>query len=359
MIPCCCWVCLWGKNLTTHLNLNDIFCVFWISEIVHGSVLSCLCLSVYLSIGSPKRCKWKKNRWGKVLFPAANLLTCWQGTLGRHRVQYHFSFNFRYDGIQHLRVLLCEWFLSGVVLSSTQKRRKNQCQSHSRSCMSLNDQIADRSRHLRLLWPSGRGNVHQVASAWSFLPILPQPQRFWLPCECRDSSSVPLLGSVQKGQFSFFFFFFCFQDQDPGSPYFSDNLRRLVREALSTRYTLLPYLYTLLHQSHTSGSTVVRPLLHEYVFSMSFSVLSHFLWVPTDFHLSQKSPIFSTWTQVASLIFQIFERRHNVGDWQTIYVGSRVVDITSFRKGRLHNWRNSVRLTEFFQLLCCQNWRAD
>jgi alpha-glucosidase (family GH31 glycosyl hydrolase) len=35
-------------------------------------------------------------------------------------------------------------------------------------------------------------------------------------------------------------------------------------KALHIRYTLLPYYYTLFYKSHTKGSTVIRPLFHEY-----------------------------------------------------------------------------------------------
>ena len=35
------------------------------------------------------------------------------------------------------------------------------------------------------------------------------------------------------------------------------------RDVLNIRYTLLPYLYTLMYDASAHGSTVVRPLLHE------------------------------------------------------------------------------------------------
>lgn len=37
----------------------------------------------------------------------------------------------------------------------------------------------------------------------------------------------------------------------------------VAKAALSERYRLLPYLYTLVYQSHVGGGTVARPLVHE------------------------------------------------------------------------------------------------
>ena len=50
-------------------------------------------------------------------------------------------------------------------------------------------------------------------------------------------------------------------DQDPGL--WPNTVGASGRKAFNIRYRLLPYLYTLLHDSHVTGSTVVRPLYHE------------------------------------------------------------------------------------------------
>uniref|UniRef100_H2ZBD5 alpha-glucosidase n=1 Tax=Ciona savignyi TaxID=51511 RepID=H2ZBD5_CIOSA len=65
--------------------------------------------------------------------------------------------------------------------------------------------------------------------------------------------------------------------QDPAAwgPQFAAS----VKKVLKTRYTLLPYLYTLFHHSHTSGSSVVRPLMHEFTNDENtWELDGQFLW---------------------------------------------------------------------------------
>uniref|UniRef100_A0A8C0ZWX1 Sucrase-isomaltase, intestinal n=1 Tax=Castor canadensis TaxID=51338 RepID=A0A8C0ZWX1_CASCN len=51
--------------------------------------------------------------------------------------------------------------------------------------------------------------------------------------------------------------------QDPVS--WDDAFVNISKNVIQTRYTLLPYLYTLMYKANTEGITVVRPLLHEFV----------------------------------------------------------------------------------------------
>ncbi|NXG38718.1 LYAG glucosidase, partial [Dromaius novaehollandiae] len=51
----------------------------------------------------------------------------------------------------------------------------------------------------------------------------------------------------------------------PQEPYaFSPAAQNAMRKALSLRYSLLPYLYTLFHKAHSAGETVARPLFLEF-----------------------------------------------------------------------------------------------
>uniref|UniRef100_A0A8D2KQH1 alpha-glucosidase n=1 Tax=Varanus komodoensis TaxID=61221 RepID=A0A8D2KQH1_VARKO len=70
-----------------------------------------------------------------------------------------------------------------------------------------------------------------------------------------------------------------YRKQDPVS--FDENFKNLSRKVLNTRYTLLPYLYTLMYEAHAHGSTVVRPLLHEFTNDKTtWGIYKQFLWGP-------------------------------------------------------------------------------
>jgi len=67
----------------------------------------------------------------------------------------------------------------------------------------------------------------------------------------------------------------------PQDPAVWDSVASASRTALNIRYTLLPYLYTLFFHSHQLGSTVVRPLYHEYPTDLrAKSIDKQFLWGP-------------------------------------------------------------------------------
>lgn len=65
--------------------------------------------------------------------------------------------------------------------------------------------------------------------------------------------------------------------QDPAV--FSDAMKNSTRTALSVRYSLLPYLYTLFHKSNAMGETVARPLFFEFPEDTNTYVIDdQFLW---------------------------------------------------------------------------------
>lgn len=69
------------------------------------------------------------------------------------------------------------------------------------------------------------------------------------------------------------------QEQHPGK--FGNEFGQSARQTMETRYWMLPYLYTLFHQVHTQGGTVVRPLHHEFpTDSQTLGIDHQFLWGP-------------------------------------------------------------------------------
>lgn len=67
--------------------------------------------------------------------------------------------------------------------------------------------------------------------------------------------------------------------QDPVA--WNTTFQEISRNVLSIRYTLLPYFYTLMYEAHAHGSTVIRPVLHEFVNDRNtWDVYEQFLWGP-------------------------------------------------------------------------------
>ncbi|XP_052438648.1 sucrase-isomaltase, intestinal-like [Carassius gibelio] len=67
--------------------------------------------------------------------------------------------------------------------------------------------------------------------------------------------------------------------QDPVA--WGPKFAEVSRDVLNIRYTLLPYLYTLMYEAHVHGNTVVRPMLHEFVTDeKTWGIDKQFLWGP-------------------------------------------------------------------------------
>ncbi|NXL92542.1 MGA protein, partial [Alectura lathami] len=67
--------------------------------------------------------------------------------------------------------------------------------------------------------------------------------------------------------------------QDPAS--WNTTFHDFTRPVMNIRYTLLPYLYTLMYDAHAHGSTVIRPVLHEFVEDReTWKIYEQFLWGP-------------------------------------------------------------------------------
>ncbi|XP_038174418.1 maltase-glucoamylase, intestinal isoform X2 [Arvicola amphibius] len=109
--------------------------------------------------------------------------------------------------------------------------------------------------------------------------------------------------------------------QDPVA--WNSTFEDISRSVLETRYTLLPYLYTLMYKAHTEGSTVVRPLLHEFVSdSKTWNIDKQFLLGPAflvspvlEFNVRGVSAYFPT-----ALWYDYYtgEAINSTGEWRTL-----------------------------------------
>jgi alpha-glucosidase (family GH31 glycosyl hydrolase) len=84
--------------------------------------------------------------------------------------------------------------------------------------------------------------------------------------------------------------------------------------ALQIRYTLLPYYYTLFFKAHTQGSTVIRPLFHE--FPTDKATLDLFL----QFLIGSNIMIVPVTDQGAKQVQVYIPSSH----WYNYYSGSRI-----------------------------------
>ncbi|CAF3630946.1 unnamed protein product [Adineta steineri] len=102
-------------------------------------------------------------------------------------------------------------------------------------------------------------------------------------------------------------------DQDPAS--WTSYAVNIMASALRIRYTLLPYYYTLFYKAHTQGSTVIRPLFHEYptdrttldIF-LQFLIGSHVMIAPVTDEGAEQVRVYIPSTH-----------------WYNYYTGSRVI----------------------------------
>ncbi|XP_072044428.1 lysosomal alpha-glucosidase-like [Amphiura filiformis] len=99
--------------------------------------------------------------------------------------------------------------------------------------------------------------------------------------------------------------------QDPTA--FSEAMQKSSRKVLLTRYSLLPYLYTLFYRAHVNGTTVARPLFFEFANDeTTYAIDRQFLWGPALLI----SPVL---TKRATKVQAAFPK----GVWYDFYNGTR------------------------------------
>lgn len=126
--------------------------------------------------------------------------------------------------------------------------------------------------------------LHQWEDMKKIIPLILDFSLFGIPyvgfplCPCDDNYEEELcIRNIQLGAFYPLVFSYVSQDDQTCSS--RVDMEYVTRQALRRRYELLPYLYTLFHLANTQGSTVVRPLFHQFPQdSITYSIDQQFLW---------------------------------------------------------------------------------
>jgi alpha-glucosidase len=101
-------------------------------------------------------------------------------------------------------------------------------------------------------------------------------------------------------------------------PYRWESVASASRTAMNIRYTLLPYMYTLFHQAHTSGSTVMRALAWE------FPNEPQLAGVDTQFLLGPNILVTPVLQPQVSSVQGVFPGVIDGTSWYDWYTGARV-----------------------------------
>jgi alpha-glucosidase len=101
-------------------------------------------------------------------------------------------------------------------------------------------------------------------------------------------------------------------------PFRWESVASASRRAMNIRYTLLPYMYTLFHQAHTTGSTVMRALAWE------FPNEPQLAGVDTQFLLGPNILVTPVLQPQVSTVQGVFPGVIDGESWYDWYTGARV-----------------------------------
>jgi alpha-glucosidase len=101
-------------------------------------------------------------------------------------------------------------------------------------------------------------------------------------------------------------------------PYIWESVTTATKTAMQIRYSLLPYIYTLFHQAHTTGSTVMRAL------SWEFPHEPQLAGVETQFLLGPNILVTPVLEPQVDTVNGVFPGIVDGGSWYDWYTGGKV-----------------------------------